>query len=143
VNIFSFQPTTVQIILFAAIALGVLFILSRIAGSLAIDSSSVGHISWGGRQLGLFERDVRRAKRQSCRLAVLVNDRYSVEPTAPGHVLNISDTGACISTYANLYLGGRLISKLTGSFQSKPSIEGEIVWVRPEGHTTTYGIRFL
>lgn len=130
-------------IILGFIALGVILIITMVSRA-ANSSTGVFDESGSGRtSRGLFSLEHRGKRRENCNIPVMVYDRSGLIPRSAGHVMNMSATGACVSTSAALFIGDRFVGQVTAEQHKNARIEGMVVWVRPEGPFTAYGIQFL
>lgn len=98
--------------------------------------------TFGSGKLGFFQRDKRRADRVPCYLVFELRDKTEHGSTGSGRLLNLSTTGACLSSRVALSLGELIQGRVRSEEAEDVRISGRVVWARPTAGTTLYGIRF-
>lgn len=117
-----------------------LFMVSRFNSLASATGSLLSVLGFG--KSSVMPNDQRRRKRIPCHIPIQIYDYSGNIPTGSGVVINKSETGACVESPACMYLGQIFNAHTLSANHRDTLLIGRVVWIRPEGHTKTYGIQF-
>jgi hypothetical protein len=103
------------------------------------DDLALGILTRGPLQEGNTDNK-RRERRVKCNLFVEIMD-HKEHVANIGRLINLSTTGACISSTADLRRGEPILARLPTLRNGANRISGRVVWARVTSSSTLYGIQ--
>jgi hypothetical protein len=128
----------IQIALFAfstALIVGIIYGMSS-----KVDDLSLDMLARGSEQKGYAQDEKRRERRVKCNLFIEIMD-HQEHVANIGRLLNLSSTGACITSNADLRRGEPVLARLPTLRNGANRISGRVVWARATSSSTLYGIQ--
>ena len=103
------------------------------------DKVTLGISARSSHEKANFRDEQRRGRRVKCNLFIEIMD-HQEKVANIGRLINLSPTGACIASTANLRRGAPVLARLPTLRKGANRISGRIVWARAISKSTLYGI---